>query len=197
MIPIAQNCAVYVVCWLQEPHLSYRLWGHVSWACKTPRRNLEIFTFVCSGTQIHLCYFKNGRNWCRICVQNTALSWWQKKNNTSWRCLAEPLRHCPSFFMRVRIVVARLYFWFGGVIMEKPFCNPPKWMQYRLFKPTININEICIWYQVSYWCYDSGSFDTAWWSSEIPVRRKCWVCSAADICGYTCYVRGSSVPVVW
>jgi len=39
----------------------------------------KFFIGACSGTPIHACYFKHGRNRCRISVRKATLYWWQEK----------------------------------------------------------------------------------------------------------------------
>jgi len=97
------------------------------WGLQNPYA--EIWKFVMgvrSGTSIHVCCFKHGRNRRRISVPKAALYWWQKN-----KTLCEPLRRLPRIFVRMRSVVPKLHsmfypnpFRFGEIMMENPFRGP-------------------------------------------------------------------------
>ena len=76
--------------------------------------------------------FQTWSNRCRICVPKAMLYWWQKKNKTRFGAVWQnPWRQFPHFFVRGALWSNTQFhpnpFQFGGVVMEKPFCDPPKW----------------------------------------------------------------------
>jgi len=79
---------------------------------KLLHRNSKIFHGVCSGTPIHGCCFKNGRNQCRKkCPKRRVVSLTEKQT----KHVLAPFGGTPggdfppSFFTRVHTVVPHLY----------------------------------------------------------------------------------------
>ena len=58
------------------------LLGAVFWGLQNLYAEIwKFFTCVCSGTSIHVYFFKHRQHQCRISVQKAALYWWQKKKH--------------------------------------------------------------------------------------------------------------------
>ena len=84
MISIAGNCAVWAVRWQQPPQPKYCFRGAVFELAKPVRRNSEISHGQRTGTPIHACLFKRGRNRCRTVSERTRCIGNRQTQNTFW-----------------------------------------------------------------------------------------------------------------
>jgi len=109
MISIAQNCAVWAVCWNQSPYQKYHFQRQFLGACKIPVQKFGNFSQVCALTHRFTSVVAWSKSVQDKCLKGRIVLVTEKKRNTFWHPLVPLADCCNAPMVYVHLIIDTLW----------------------------------------------------------------------------------------